>query len=286
MALRVVIIIALVIAALGLGLVAFRAISPSAITARPQAVLPKKRDVLVVTQAKVSGALLAETDIRTDSMDIDKVPGNALPAAAQHDGGLLGAMVRTPLVEGAVLRVNDVLPQGKRGFLSAALSPGMRAISIAVDAVTGTAGLIAPDDRVDMLLTQGSIGDQPNKPMIVSETVLANLRVIAVDQRFVAIVDSKDGPGIARTVTVEVSPDQALRVAVAQQLGRLTLAVRPVEPPAPSFTGDGRPIYARDVSRSSGMTRSATPQRLIARRATGSLVTLVQGADVQRIAIP
>lgn len=286
MALRFVIIIALIIAALGLGFVAYRAITPSTIPSRPQAALPKKRDVVVLTQPKAPGSILTETDIRTDSIGIDKLPDNALPAASPHDGSLIGAMVRVPLSTGAVLRVNDVLPKGKRGFLSAALAPGMRAISIAVDAVTGAAGLVAPDDRVDLLLTQGSASDQPTKPMIVSENVMTNLRVVAVDQRFVANVESKDGPGLARTVTVEVTPDQALRVAVAEQLGRLSLAVRPVEPPAASSTGDGPPVYARDVSRGSDINRRVNPRRLPLRQAGGSLVTVIQGTDIQKVALP
>src|SRR4029453_2276891 len=94
-----------------------------------------------------------------------------------------------------------------RGFLAAALSPGMRAITVPVSATTGVAGFVFPGDRVDMVLTQEVEGGGDGPALKVSETIVRNLRVLATDQR----IDSKDEEGKTvvktfATVTLEVTP--------------------------------------------------------------------------------
>ena len=124
----------------------------------------------------------------------------------------------------------DATPRDDHGLLSAALSPGMHAMTVGVDGVTGTTGLIWPGDRVDVILRQemASDADLPGQ-RVAAEMVLSKVRVIALDQQF--------GPGAApgslakpaRTVTFEVNGDQAQRVSAATRLGRLWLAVRSAE---------------------------------------------------------
>ena len=70
---------------------------------------------------------------------------------------------------------------GDRGFLAAALGPGMRAVTVPVSAKTGVAGFVFPGDRVDLVLTQTVTGDD-GQPLKAAETVLRNLRVLATDQ--------------------------------------------------------------------------------------------------------
>ena len=119
---------------------------------------------------------------------------------------------------------------GDHGFLAAVLAPGMRAVTIAVDNTTGSAGLIWPGDQVDLILTADR-STKPNLPIghrVAAETVLSNARVIAIDQQImqgaVAAPDSQ-----AKTVTLEVTEEQAERVSVATRLGRLSLSVRSAE---------------------------------------------------------
>ena len=126
---------------------------------------------------------------------------------------------------------------------------GMRAMSVGVDAVTGTAGLIWPGDRVDLILTEATANPAvPADRRISAETVLANVRVIAIDQRLVegARPGAKTGHA-AQTVTLEVTAAEAERVAVATKLGRLSLAVRAAEagtaPPQRPVT-----VWAGDVA--------------------------------------
>jgi pilus assembly protein CpaB len=135
---------------------------------------------------------------------------------------------------------------GDRGFLAAVLGPGMRATTVGVDAVTGTAGLIWPGDHVDLILTETI--DDPAAPLgrrIAGETVLHNVRVIAIDQELMQGANAANAtyPNAAsqsRTVTLEVSPANAERIAVATRLGHLSLSVisadiaeAPIEPTTP-----------------------------------------------------
>ena len=95
-------------------------------------------------------------------------------------------MVRRSLGAGEAFIPGEFLSPGDRGFLAAVLRPGMRAITVGVDPVSGTAGLIWPGDRVDLVLTQTSDDkDQPIDRRVFSETVLSDVRVIAVDQQMV-----------------------------------------------------------------------------------------------------
>jgi pilus assembly protein CpaB len=146
----------------------------------------------------------------------------------------------------------DVMRPGDHGFLAAVLTPGMRATSVGVDAVSGTAGLIWPGDHVDLILTEQI--DDPNVPIgkrFAGETVLKDVRVIAIDQQLVQ-GGNAGGPGAesagSRTVTLEVTPEDAERVAVATRLGKLALAVRPVDAAARAVTTGHDVTWSGDVS--------------------------------------
>jgi pilus assembly protein CpaB len=142
--------------------------------------------------------------------------------------GLMGAMVKRNLGAGEAIRSDDLMRPSDHGFMAAVLSPGMRAVTINVDAASGSSGLIWPGDRVDLILTQVN-NDASLGKRISAHTVLSNVRVVAVDAQLVAgsnrnaaaIVDAAN-----RTVTLEVDEDQAQRVAVGMRLGRLSVSVR------------------------------------------------------------
>ena len=113
-----------------------------------------------------------------------EVPADAradTPAAARE---LAGSMVRRSLQPQEVLLPADLLRPGDHGFLAAVLRPGMRATTVGVDAVSGTAGLIWPGDHVDVILTQVNEDQSlPAAHRASAETVLADVRVIAIDQQ-------------------------------------------------------------------------------------------------------
>ncbi|MGE0660850.1 MAG: Flp pilus assembly protein CpaB [Reyranellaceae bacterium] len=137
---------------------------------------------------------------------------------------IVGSVVRNPVGVGEPLNTARVVSPNGRGFMAAVLQPGMRAVSVPVTLTTGISGFIFPGDRVDIILThtyqQGQDGARDRK---AGETVLTDVRVLALDQR----TDSKPGEThIARTVTFEVTPKQSETLAVALDLGKLSLTLR------------------------------------------------------------
>jgi pilus assembly protein CpaB len=141
----------------------------------------------------------------------------------------LGAVIISPMAESALVERKSLLLPGQEGFLAAVLQPRMRAVSLAVDAVTSNAGHIFPGDRVDVLLTQHldseMVGDDPWRAW-ASETILSNVRVIAVDQNMHSDLTERATTDVASTITLEVGPRDAERLAVARNLGALSLTLR------------------------------------------------------------
>ena len=141
---------------------------------------------------------------------------------------LLGTVARFPITAGQPVTQGALVMPGDRGFLAAALGPGMRAVTIPVSAKTAVAGFIFPGDRVDLLLTQ-NVSGKDREHFEASETVLRNLRVLATDQRTDSDkVDGKTVVSKTSLVTIEATPRIAEKIAVAQKLGSLSLALRPL----------------------------------------------------------
>jgi pilus assembly protein CpaB len=126
------------------------------------------------------------------------------------------------------------------------LAPGTRAVSIKVDAETGVAGLINPGDYVDVVLTQVADKADPARSAL-SETLLNNIRIIAIDQEVQGGPTNTATAGkVAQTVSLQLEPEQVKRIAVAKHLGTLSLAMRAaLELPN---TADSRTISSCDVS--------------------------------------
>lgn len=257
---------------MALGLIGFGTVAwistrpPPAPHAEAQA---KPTIVAVLTAARPihAGVLLKPEDIGSKQLPVND------PAAADgtHDtpdarSALVGAMVRRTLTTGDVLRDSDLMRPGDHGFLAAVLEPGMRAVTIAVDNTTGTAGLIWPGDRVDLILTQ-SIQDA-NLPIghrVAAETVLSNARVIAIDQQLVQGAAPTNSDAAARTVTLEVTEREAQRISVAIRLGRLSLSVRSAEGTrlAVATTSGPDTTWASDVSPALGTAAPATSDNVV-----------------------
>lgn len=140
---------------------------------------------------------------------------------------LIGTVVRTEITAGQPVTQGSLIRPGERGFLAAALGPGMRAVTVPVSATSGVAGFIFPGDRVDLVLTQEVTGGGDGPALRVSETIIRNIRVLAVDQRINA--RDEEGNQVAQstsTVTFEATPRITEKIAVAQQIGQLSLSLR------------------------------------------------------------
>ncbi|MGK7862853.1 Flp pilus assembly protein CpaB [Falsiroseomonas sp. E2-1-a4] len=263
MILRILVVLSLIITAAGLGALGTQMLAPQAqapsteIAAPAPPPPPVLARMLVAARALPAGTLLKEEDFTTREIAPELLPEGAVPPTDTAKAELRGAMLRHFMEAGAPLDRAQYLRPRDRGFLAAVLAPGKRAISVGVDVVTGAAGLIWPGDQVDLILTQElAAGDAPLARRVVGETLLTDVRVIAVDQQITQGATGAEATAnrIARTVTLEVTSAQAERVAVGSRLGRLALTVRAIEaelplaiivPPGSVFGEDVSPALAR-----------------------------------------
>ncbi|MFX1802777.1 Flp pilus assembly protein CpaB [Paraburkholderia sp. A1RO-5] len=244
------------------------------------------------------GLLLRDADLVWKPVPRDQVPPGALveeSAEAGNPKDLKGDLLRHAVRAGTPLGVADVILPGAPGFLAAALKPGMRAISVAVDDVSGNAGLIQPGDYVDILLTQQmrtETGTHVDPARAVeSETVAERVRVLAVGTAFRRPKDDDSAPSTnARTVTIEVTPASAQSITVAAHLGTLSLALRSFatrdrhSPDAEDIAmAHTPPIWAGDVSRAlRGMSAPATAPRQTKAPAPAPHVVIYRGSKVEQ----
>jgi len=246
MLLRLSLFVILALGLAGFGTVAWLELHP----ARPKVAEVQKILILATAHPMRAGSLIQPADFTTIAETGASAPAGTVLDTPANRSAYTGAMVRQPLDAGAPLLVSQVIRPGDHGFLAAVLKPGMRAVSVGVDAITGTAGLIWPGDHVDLILTQSlSAPNLPPSKSVAAETVLSDVRVIAIDQRLVQGANTRGKEQApARTVTLEVTPDQAERVDVAARLGPLSLIVRPTDisssPPRPIPP----PVYSGQVS--------------------------------------
>ena len=139
---------------------------------------------------------------------------------------LTGAIARAPFAAGEPLRESKLIKANGSGYMAAVLDKGMRAISTEISPETGAGGFILPNDRVDVILSRRDREAERTgqADVQVSETILTNIRVLAIDQT----LGEKDGQKVVvgKTATLELTPRQAEQLALSRQLGTLSLALR------------------------------------------------------------
>jgi pilus assembly protein CpaB len=138
-----------------------------------------------------------------------------------------GAIARSSFVSGEPIRDTKLVKGPGSGIMAAILPTGMRAISTEISPETGAGGFILPNDRVDVILTRREKSSDRNAAdRVISEIILSNVRVLAIDQT----IEEKNGQKVVvgKTATVELSPDQAEVLARSRQTGTLTLALRSI----------------------------------------------------------
>jgi pilus assembly protein CpaB len=139
---------------------------------------------------------------------------------------LAGAIARAPFVSGEPIRESKLIKANGSGYMAAVLDKGMRAISTEISPETGAGGFILPNDHVDVILSRRDRESEKTSgtESHTSETILVNIRVLAIDQT----LGEKDGQKvvIGKTATLELTPRQAESLALSRQLGTLSLALR------------------------------------------------------------
>lgn len=239
---------------------------PQATAAPPPPPPAPKTMVVVASKPLPTGTLIAFQDLRFAPAPKGRTSGGEFirPAApnankqamADHKmlAEIVGAVARARFDQGDPLLRGEIVKPGDAGFLAAVLRPGMRAITIGVNLVTGGAGLIYPGDHVDVVLTQtfpGHETDPGNRS--VSETIARDLRVIAVDQRLQAGGTTEKSHKPAQTITLEVTALQAEQIDVATKMGEVALAIRSIHSTAPGASGGETAtrlpaVWAKDLS--------------------------------------
>jgi pilus assembly protein CpaB len=146
---------------------------------------------------------------------------SALPGKFSRFEDVEGRVTAVPLNPGEPILENKLAPKGVIPGLTALLSPEKRAMTVKVDEASGVAGFLNPDNRVDVVVTVDK-GDFNKDP--ISKVILQNLRVLGTGQRIEKKLGEK--PQVVPTVTLEVSPEEGERLALAVQEGKIFLTLR------------------------------------------------------------
>ena len=181
-------------------------------------------NVLVSAESLPVGSRLTDSSIRWSAWPEGGVTEGfitekARPAAIAE---LTGAVVRLPMFAGEPVRAEKVADSSNR-IMSSLLPSGKRAVATEISVATGAGGFVLPNDRVDVIMVR-----KEAEGRYLTETVLNNIRVLAIDQH---IEEKDDGSKavVGTTATLELTPDQAKVMAVAQQMAdRLTLSLRSI----------------------------------------------------------
>ncbi len=185
-------------------------------------------DILVAKNDLSRGQVIGEGDIDWQTWPAASANASFVKRTERPDAihQFVGAIARESVASGEPIRDPSVVFAKGSGFLAATLPKGMRAVSMEVSAENGAGGFILPDDHVDVVLTRHdrmqTAGGASDK--IVSESILRNVRVLAIDQA----VEEKAGQKVVvgKTATLELTPDQAETLQMARQQGSLSLALR------------------------------------------------------------
>src|SRR6185436_18333423 len=227
-------------------------------------VVPVGPKVLVARKALPVGTI-----IDAESFTYQPWPKELMQTAYYVEGSpdsdtkmLLGTVVRYPITAGQPVTRGSLVGPQDRGFLAAALGPGMRAITVPVNVSSSVAGFVFPGDHVDMVLTQTVSGGGDGPPLKVSETIIRNVRVLATDQR----VTEKDDDGKTQVktfsnVTLEVTPRIAEKISVAQSIGSLSLSLRSI---ADNTSDLERAVASGDIKIPAGANPADEKQMLLA----------------------
>ena len=208
--------------------------APTAGPSAPVIVKAETVEVLVAAQPVPLGQPLGEERLRWQEWPKTGLTEGMVTKAADPEGiaGHAKLIARATFYAGEPVRA-EKLVRADRGYLSAILPRGMRAVAIPVEAVTSAGGFVLPNDRVDVVLTQRL--DEASED-VAAEVVLENIRVLAVDQ---LIEEKEDGSKsvVGDTATLQVTPEQAMTLTEARvqsgRAGALSLVLRSVADSGP-----------------------------------------------------
>ena len=276
---RIIVLLIALVAAGGTAMYARSWVASQQVVPTVVATTPKEKihEVLVADTNLPAGTFVKPQHLRWQSWPTDDVPDSYVLKGVRSDAAMIGAVVRKriaagePIIDGAVVKPNE------RGFLAAVLEPGMRAVSVPITPTSANSGLIFPGDRVDLILTQSLVTSEADGSVRrVSETVLKDIRIIAMG------TDTGDDPREgeanekAKTATFEVTPRQAEEVALLTELGKISLSLRSLAAATPELAA---------LSEVSELTWDRDVSRVLRSGRLSSRLLVLRGSDAQDVSV-
>jgi len=189
--------------------------------------------VLVATHGLPAGQFLQPNDLEWQDWPDNALNSSYIVSGSRSVDDLVGSVVRAAISAGEPITDDRLIKKGDRGFLSAIMAPGTRAVTVQLQQTSGLGGLVLPGDHVDVVLTAVIPSTTPNEPEHrASETVLEDIRVVAIDQK---MSDMSNETVMARSATLEVTPKQAEILALVTDMGKISLTLRSIA------SGDEKP---------------------------------------------
>lgn len=190
----------------------------------------RTRDVIVARHDLGKGDVVS-----AETMALRRIPEEYVSSSAvlpEHFDGFSGMRLAAPLRSGEQLVASSMVGGDNLAF-SHRVKPGIRALTIAVDEVNSISGMLQPGDRIDLLFTARppAEGDGRGQPPEATVPLFQGLLVLATGRQVRAGMDERGSARSFSTVTVEVEPEHAQRLVVAQRAGRLTAVLRNPDDP-------------------------------------------------------
>ena len=174
--------------------------------------------VVVAAQDIPEGHVIDKIALTTGQWPVQTLPAGAFSSV----DSVVGRVTRVPVFQGEPIVPGRLAPAGTTGGLEIKIAPGKRAMSVKINDVAGISGLIQPNSRVDVLVNIRD--DRSAKETQVAKLFMENMRVLSVGQQVTRGDDGK--PINATTATLEVTPDEAERLAIAMGQGSIALVLR------------------------------------------------------------
>ncbi len=203
---------------------------------------------------------------------------------AEQGQRIIDTVVRAPFKRNEPINSAKLINPDDPNFMAGELSAGMRLVTMGSDEISAVAGFVFPGDSVDVLVTHNVLREgyseadladlgvsAANATEEVTETLLRDVRVLAVDQRSTSGVDDSGGVIVPRSVSLEVTPQDAQRLRLAEEIGRLSLALRSVE--------EGPDTAAPAVTRPKNLTLHESSQEGAPGRESNA-VRVVRGTEM------
>lgn len=199
----------------------------------PQVAQAPTADVLVAATDLDRGSRLSAGDFRWQNWPQASLASNFITRQTKPDAvaALTGSLARVSMSNGEPVTEAKLVNVSKGGFMSALIDPGMRAVAITIAPETGAGGFILPNDHVDVILIRRvqQEGVHGSQDAVRSDTILRDVRILAIDQRFKD--DSGDEVAVGKTATLELTAPQAEMLSASQLEGTLILSLRGLAEP-------------------------------------------------------